>query len=301
MALTALLPSWLGLLGAWNWILDLFSHFRWQYLAVALIVLAIAAWRRAWAVVAVAALTLLLNGWLIGRLAWRHAPGSAPSVAATGLSVISLNVLRVNARKQEVIEYLRVADADIIFLMEIDDPWLAALRSLESTHPHHITSARTDNFGLALFSRVPLQDARLEYLAGSGAPTVMASVELEGRQLTVMGTHPMPPVGSHAARLRDLQLAALTSVVRHSAVPVLLVGDFNATPWSRAMRVLASGGLGFRGNAAPWKPTWRVGSLLAIPIDHALCTEPLAVTKHEIGPDVGSDHRPVSLRVGWAT
>jgi endonuclease/exonuclease/phosphatase (EEP) superfamily protein YafD len=252
-------------------------------------------------VFAVAALTLLLNGWLIGRLAWQHAPGSAPATAAPGLSVVSLNVLRANSRKQDVLEYLQAADADIIFLMEVDGPWLAALQSLESTHPHHITSPRADNFGLALFSRVPLRDTRLEYLAGSGAPTVMASVELEGRRLTVMGTHPMPPVGRRAAQLRDVQLAALNSVVRHSPDPVLLVGDFNATPWSRAMRVLASGGLGFRGNAAPWKPTWRVRSLLAIPIDHALCTEPLAVATHEIGPDVGSDHRPVSLRVGWAT
>lgn len=301
MAFIALLPSWLGLLGDWNWILDLFSHFRWQYVAVGVCVLAIAAWRRARAVVAVAALTLLLNGWLIGRLAWQHEPRLVPAPGASALSVVSLNVQRVNSRKQDVVEYLRSTDADIVFLMEVDGPWVAALEPLEARYPHRIASPRTDNFGLVLLSRVPLQDTRLEYLAGSAAPTVMTIIEHAGRRLFLVGIHPVPPVGSHAAHLRDTQLTALAAVVRQSETPVLVIGDLNATPWSRAMRLLVSAGLGFRGNAGPWKPTWRVGSLLAIPIDHALSTAPLVISAHEVGPDVGSDHRPVSLQVDWAS
>ena len=32
--LLALCGTWLGLFGRWHWSLDLFSHFRWQYLVI---------------------------------------------------------------------------------------------------------------------------------------------------------------------------------------------------------------------------------------------------------------------------
>lgn len=301
MALMALLPSWLGLFGGWSWFLDLLSHFRWQYVAVGAVVLVVAAWRRAWWVIGATVLTLSLNGWLIARLAWPQEPGIASLPADSGLSVVSLNVQRVNSRKQDVLAYLRSADADVIFLMEVDEPWLAALQPLQAQYAHRFASPRPDNFGLALFSRVPLQNPRLLQLADSAVPTVAAGIVHQGRGLTLIGTHPVPPLGRRAAQLRDSQLAALAAAVAQLDEPVLVVGDLNSTPWSRGLRLLTAGALGFRGNTAPWKPTWRAGSLLAVPIDHALCTAPLAITAHEVGPDLGSDHRPVALRLDWAT
>lgn len=301
LAAGALLPSWLGLLGGWSWILDLFAHFRWQYLAAGLVVLAIAAWRRAWWVIAAAGCTLLLNAVLIGRLAWPHDAGGARSAAGSGLSVVALNVQRVNSRKQEVLEYLRAADADVIVLMEVDRHWMQALQALQETHPHQLAQARDDNFGIALFSRIAVAEAATPALTDSGVPSIVATLQHQGRELVLIGTHPPPPVGARLAGLRDQQLRALARRVAAESRPVLLVGDLNATPWSHGVRQLTSGRLGFRGASKPWIPTWRFGSVLAVPIDHALCTAPLRITGHAIGPDVGSDHRPVAISIGWAT
>ena len=41
--LLGLAGSWLGLLGGWHWMLDLGSHFRWQYVVACLLALAWAA------------------------------------------------------------------------------------------------------------------------------------------------------------------------------------------------------------------------------------------------------------------
>lgn len=299
MAGIALLPSWLGLLGGWGWILDLLSHFRWQYLFVSLVVMAVAAWRRVRWVVAAAGLTLLLNGVLIGRLAWPQGPHRTSIAPGSALTVASLNVLRINSRKQDVLEYLQALDADVIFLMEVDEQWLAALQPLEARYPHRFARPRPDNFGLALYSRQPLHEPRLLQLGDVAAPTVAAGVSHRSRELLLIGTHPVPPVGRHAARMRDEQLAALAGQVGRIGAPVLLMGDLNATPWSHGMRRLTSANLGFCGATAPWKPTWKAGSLLAVPIDHVLCTPPLTITGHDVGPDVGSDHRPVVARVDW--
>ena len=73
LALLALLPSWLGLLGGRSWLLDLFASVA---------ILAWAAWRRRRLVLTLAGPTLLLNALLIGQLAvhpsvsrerWRNA------------------------------------------------------------------------------------------------------------------------------------------------------------------------------------------------------------------------------------
>jgi endonuclease/exonuclease/phosphatase (EEP) superfamily protein YafD len=78
-----------------------------------------------------------------------------------------------------------------------------------------------------------------------------------------------------------------------------VVGDLNATPWSSGLRIATASGLGFRSLQPAWTPTWQAGSVFAIPIDHALGTAPLVITRRMVGPDLGSDHRPLVVSVGW--
>lgn len=299
LAFFALLPSWLGMLGGLYWPLDLLAHFRWQYLFVAALVLGWALWRRRRMLCAVAALTLLLNAWLIGSLAWH--PGIGSDLApGQPLRVVSLNVLTSNADKQAVLDYLVAADADVIFLAEVDEAWLAALAPLQSRYPHRLALARPDNFGVALLSGVPWSDARLLHLADADLPSIEAKLQFQGRELLLVGTHTMPPMGGMSTRLRDRQLQALADHVQEAGLPALVVGDLNATPWSSGLRHATSRGLGYRSLQAPWSPTWRARSVFAIPIDHALCTAPLVVLQRQVGPDVGSDHRGLALSVGWS-
>src|SRR5688572_25155206 len=67
--LLGLSGSWLGLLGRWHWALDLFSHFRWQYLVISVFAILWSASRKRKALLAISVATALLNGALIGRLA----------------------------------------------------------------------------------------------------------------------------------------------------------------------------------------------------------------------------------------
>jgi endonuclease/exonuclease/phosphatase (EEP) superfamily protein YafD len=47
-----------------------------------------------------------------------------------------------------------------------------------------------------------------------------------------------------------------------------------------------------------WQPTWPTGSMsLRIPIDHVLVEPDLVVLERQVGPDIGSDHLPVRVRL----
>lgn len=291
--LAVLIAPWLGLAGRWHWMLDLFSHFQGPYLLASLTVLAWAVWRRRRRLWACALLTSLLVG---GQLVRVSLPMTADRAASPTLRVISLNVLTDNPDKARVLAYLKASEAEVVFLMEVDAEWAAALEPLRRSHPHHHLEPRQDNFGLALFSRLPLQNLRLLRPA-DGPPAVQAELVHEGRSLVFLGAHPPPPLGGRLAALRDAQLGALARQVAELDRPVLLAGDLNATPWSQALRLLAKAGLTSRHPA--WPPTWRAGSIFALPIDHAFVTPPLVLLSRRTGPNVGSDHRPLELELGW--
>jgi endonuclease/exonuclease/phosphatase (EEP) superfamily protein YafD len=295
----ALLPSWLGLLGGWHWALDLLAHFRWQYGIASVLVLAWAVWSRRRVLATLAALTLLLNAALIGQLAWTaHIDDEVANDFS--MRVVAFNVLTSNPDKQRALDYLLATDADVIGLVEVDQTWLEAMVPLQAKYPYQFAEPRPDNFGVALFSRIPLERAELLWLGEPQLPSIEASMWHQGRHLSVIVTHPMPPMGARNAALRDGQLARLADHVSQLQMPVLVVGDLNVTPWSAGMRILTARGLGLRSLRPPWTPTWRATSVFAVPIDHALSTAPLVITSRSVGPDLGSDHRPLDFTVGWS-
>ncbi len=296
--LLGLAGTWLGMLGRWHWALDLFSHFRLQYLVLCVLAVGWTLWRkRPRLVQGLCLMSLLVN---VGEIYRVTGDRAFAEVDGGRLKVVSLNVLTGNPNKKGVLDYLRSTGADVIFLMEVDAEWVEALEPLTGVYPHHLQRSQEDNFGIALFSKVPLQDVRVLLADGSHMPSVTARLTALGREMVIVGTHPLPPMGPRLSASRDAQLKSIAGYVAALDVPVLVIGDLNSTPWSHGMRLLKGGtGLDFRSSAHAWLPTWRAGSIFAIPIDHALCTPPLVIADRKIGPDVGSDHRPQELEIGW--
>lgn len=298
LMLLGLSSSWLGLLGSLHWTLDLLSHFRWQYLIFALLVLVWTLIRQRWLVLGAAFLTLLFNAWLIGCLAF--GAKSPSNQGEERLQVVSLNVLTSNPHKDRVLQYLLESNPDIIFLMEVDEAWAQMLQSLKTKYPYGLIEDQQSNFGIALLSRVPLEATELFQTSDTDTPSVQARLSYQGLELLILGIHPMPPMNGWMARSRDAQLRGIAEKVRQTELPVLVMGDLNSTPWSQGMRLLRAGNsLAYRCPTPAWAPTWQPETLLALPIDHALCTPPLFIANRNIGPDVGSDHRPQELEVIW--
>jgi hypothetical protein len=297
--------SWLGLLGSWHWVFDLCTHFRWQAFVVSgLALLGALVWRRR-ILMGAALLTLALNVWL-----FTSTPAPAqPTAVDPGFKVrvVSLNVLTSNRDHAAVLSFLQQSDADVIFLMETDRTWKAALEPLLKTHPHHRIQPRDDNFGIACYSRLPVEQMTLlsgETLVQEPTPGhISGSIEVQltvaGKAWTFLGVHPVPPMGADYHQARNLQLQALAQRIARSNRPVLIAGDLNATPWSSGYRALLQG---TALQAAPdsWKPSWKTATLLGIPIDQALTTPPLALLSRSIGPEVGSDHRAQILELAWS-
>ncbi|MFN8424001.1 MAG: endonuclease/exonuclease/phosphatase family protein [Anaerolineae bacterium] len=93
-----------------------------------------------------------------------------------------------------------------------------------------------------------------------------------------------------------------SALLAASGQPGILCGDINATPWSTGRRAARSRaplldatlGHGYLG-------TWPapLGRYLGIPIDVCLIDPALESVAAAVGPELGSDHRPLTVTLRW--
>ena len=282
-----------GFLGWLWWVLDLFSHFRVQYFLgltlVALIVLAARRFRMALVFAAFSAVNLVV---IVPLYIGSFSPGN-PHAPVFRAMLINVNTHAGDPAR--VARAIREANPDIVVLEEISSRWIAQLEPELRGWPHVCREPREDNFGIGLFSKLPLASSRIIQVGDAGVPTIVAEVDSGKGRLTVVATHPLPPGGRTYARWRDDQLEKLVPIIRGAVGPVLLMGDLNITPWSAHFkRLVKRSGLRDSTRGYGFQPTWPADMLaLLIPLDHCLHSDSIRVVGRRVGSDVGSDHYPL--------
>ena len=283
----------LSFFGPLSWFFDLISHFRVQYflaLTAAALLLLIPRQHKAalcFTLLATANLSMILPLYL------GHAEGCSGSHPTFRAMLLNVNTKLGNADRVRAV--INKFDPDIVVLEEVNARWIEDLRLVTSRYAHSKIQPREDNFGIALYSRLPISQANIVYIGGAGVPSVIAEVDVAGERATVISTHPLPPAGSSYSRWRNDQLEKIPDFVGNATSPVLLLGDLNVTPWSHHFRrLLKRSGLRDASQGSGVQPTWPTHNrLLRIPIDHCLHSPEIVVVQKEIGPHVGSDHFPV--------
>lgn len=280
------------------WPCVLVEHFRVQLAAGGLVIAACAAAVRVPGYLDAAAISTVLQLVAIAPDLCRT-PAAIPAGGAA-LRVLVLNVHTESSSFDQVHRLIDDARPDVIGLVEVDQRWLEALAPAVAGYPDRVEQPRGDNFGVALYARRPVGGAPLTggiELLGGSLPSVAASIAVGGARLGVILVHPLPPISGAALTAQREQLDAVAARARRVAGPVLVMGDFNATPWSAPFRrLLARSGLcdsraGF-GVEASFPADF---AIVRIPIDHLLASCSIGVRDRWVERDVGSDHLPVVI------
>ena len=293
VVLAACAPTWLGLAARWHWVLDLTTHFTWFYAAL-MPVLLIACWmRRRPRLALMAVLTLALNIWRLAPLYVSPPDATSPDAQ---LRVMTQNVLKKNASHDAVVKLIQQESPDVVLLVEVNQKWIRAMRPIESLYPHYAFQLRNTRSGIALYSRLPLDELRFEKLSQTDRYSAIARLKVEGKSITIVGVHATLPHGANKTELRNAELLAVARFVANEPDGVIMMGDLNTTPWSPAFGdLLRDSGLRNSMRGFGVQPTWGLAGWdrVVLPIDHVLHTLNLAVIDRRIGPHVGSDHRAV--------
>ena len=299
LAAALLAASVAATLGRTPMALDALSAFQVHFAVLAGAVAAVSVLRRAWrgAVLAVAAAAVAL---IAAPQIWRSADQPAAPGPADSLTVAVANVFYDNPEPEALAAALVALDADVLATLETP----AALLShpaLVAAYPHRRGWTAPDvPGGPAIWSRLPLLDRPRD--SGGGHPNhLIATLDLgEGRPLEVLALHlDWPIVGGQGWQYEDF--ARFWSKVGE---PLVVMGDFNAAPWSamtrRVERITRTEVLD------GWRPTFFGGSggrsgrfwtPLGLPIDHILVSPGIGAAEVRTQALPGADHRAVIARL----
>jgi endonuclease/exonuclease/phosphatase (EEP) superfamily protein YafD len=218
----------------------------------------------------------------------------AHPVAAVGtgpqLKVLSVNVSFRQFSARRLIEIVREVEPDVVVLQELTPYAAEVLAPLDDLLAHHFKMPLEGRYGIAVWSRLPLESAGPFALGRQ--PAIEARVRFGDGVVTVIGVHLNAPTSPRRANARNTELKQLAE--RSAAIegPLVVAGDFNLTPYSPLFVewLQASGLTDTRRGRTPSVSWPAVLPILGIPIDHVAVSPEFAILAHHRLPDFGSDH-----------
>lgn len=230
-----------------------------------------------------------------------------PAESEIRLRVFNLNALVSNVSYEAVAARIDEHQPDLITIQELSHEMTRSLNAhLGEVYPYQLLHPMNDPRGIGIWSRYPLTEG-LSLKQGWWEPWLYsAMVDVEGEQVQLFNVHliPIKAKSRHviAQRLaqQHAQAQELHDLVSKADMPVLVVGDLNASPTNETYRILdeelddawreVSTGLGFTypalGSIASWLPP-------ILRIDYFWTRGNITPVKVELLPEVGSDHLPL--------
>ena len=287
----------LAFFGNWWWVLDLLAAFRPQYtlvLAALGLVLVAVRWRRIGAVTLVGA---LVNAAVVVPLYF--GPSNQGLRSGESLLVLSFNVKADVSLFDPVVDLIRRTDPDVVFIHEATPGWedRARLAGLE----YSVVASRNTGvrFGTLVLGPADMQTEGFGF-AESEPRAVEVRLPTTVGEVALLGIHPLSPTNERRSGIRDAQLDYAAQWAQAEEGRSVVVGDFNATPWSWSFRrIETEAGLVNSLDGFGVQATFPAGvnPLFRVPIDHLLHSDGLEVIDRRLGPSFGSDHYPLFVEL----
>lgn len=302
-----LVASLLAAASALHWFLELFSHFTPHYAFIALLLVLALTLARAWRWVVLACVLALWNGYPVARLLL-DSPAATAADKPNKFTVFHFNANLDNTDPLRIATHLarNAKTIDVVVLLEATRNFDSVLDLIKEDYPHQIKHLQDSPFGIAIASKHVFDHGEVSREPMQFYPHIEAMIKLPGRTapLAFYAVHAPPPINGELAHDRNNKLAHIAKkTATQGALTPLVVGDFNLTPWSPYFqRFVADSGLRDARTPHRFDHTWPVtfnNANLGIAVDHSFAHPTLQLIKRTIGPDLGSDHLPVTVTFAY--
>lgn len=234
-------PAILALFGFAVPIFDLFNHlqlllfFGTLTAALAALILGMRRWWKVFAVLGFAASAWAFVPEWLSSLSPRQ-----PVSDVTTLKVMTHNIFGLNYDMARVDAAIREEDPDIVALQEYFPEQAGLGQLLRDRYPYAVRCKGGKRANLGLYSKIPFSEEMAAGECPENAQGTQRTAHIivqftlsTGTSFTLMTTHmdwPLPVERQHD------EFAAAAEAVNSIEGPLVVVGDFNSTPWSYAMK-----------------------------------------------------------------
>lgn len=261
-----------------------------------------------WALIGVTAGALATQLWWIlpYTVIWRKEVKEAPQPSPEHtLTILTSNVLTPNRNAEALLALVEEHQPDVLVTLESDAWWGDQLSVLESEMPYTIKCPLDNLYGMHVFSRLPLHEAKVRYLIEEQVPSMHALAELRsGERVGIHFVHPAPPspTENDESTERDAELVIVARSIAERNEPVIVTGDLNDVAWSPTTRLFRkiSGLLDPRVGRGFYNTFHADFRLLRWPLDHLFHSHHFTLESITRLPSIGSDHYPLLTRLVFA-
>ncbi len=216
--------------------------------------------------------------------------------------ILTANVRQSNRDFARAVALIEGEAPDIAILLETDTDWVAALAPLHATYPHRETRPQDNGYGIAILSRLPLEEVEWRELVVEDVPSVRLRLTVAGEAVRLYIVHPEPPVPHRGTEGRDAEIGLVGMEAADDPLPAIVAGDLNDVAWSHTTRRFQrlSGlldprvGRGFYNTFHAHIPVCRW------PLDHLFHDPRFRLVEMRRLPDIGSDHFPMLFALALA-
>jgi endonuclease/exonuclease/phosphatase (EEP) superfamily protein YafD len=298
IGVVATLATILGFFGSTWWLFDFAANFR-AHLAVVLLLVALAyslLFSKATGLFFLA--MAVINGLMVLPL---YSGSPAPTAGDDNMTIVSFSVGQRASIRDATFRWINDVEPDLVVLLDSTNEWV---RAEELAHPYKTQNDLPPDrtFGITILSK---DSVETEILTASQVRDSVVRVEaaIGDQPVVIYAVQSRPASNATDADYRDEYLKEVSRMARAETKPTVVVGDFEATPWSHAFQDLADTAslensmVGF-GLQTTWPADrWK---FFRIPIDHLLHSSELTTIDRYLGPTFGVDHRPIVVTLGIA-
>ena len=218
--------------------------------------------------------------------------------------MITNNVYVLNHRRPDLLKWLAGRPADVIALQEVDGRLSDRLRAGEDGYRYRLVAEEElvtrDGWlareSITVLSKFPILEHRSPGPWSKAWQVVLVRLDVAaGLHPWIVAIHAPSPIYGDGLPKRDLIFEKLGALIAGLDGPVIVLGDFNASPYTPVYRdfVEVAGLATFRHLPASYPA--RLGGF-GVPIDHVLARG-ARVTELYALPSIGSDHRPLAATI----
>ncbi|WP_422047333.1 endonuclease/exonuclease/phosphatase family protein [Rosenbergiella nectarea] len=215
----------------------------------------------------------------------------------TTLKILVSNVLTPNRQADKLVALVEQEKPDVLVAVETDQWWEDQLKPLEQDYPWVIRCPQDNLYGMHVYSRVEVRDAKIQFLVDEAIPSAhLLLVTADGLEVSLHCLHPMPPspTESDESTDRDAELVMVGKSVEQRDIPVIVTGDMNDVAWSRSTRLFlkVSGLMDPRRGRGMFSTFHASYPFLRWPLDHVFHSKAFVLKDLRRLPSIGSDHYP---------
>jgi endonuclease/exonuclease/phosphatase (EEP) superfamily protein YafD len=205
------------------------------------------------------------------------------------LRISHFNTFKNNFDYDAIAEEVLRLDADVVSLLELSNQKKKlVLPKLLEKYPYQTVCDEADHCQQAIVSKFPFAETASQSL-WEGPPYIMIKLGSNFQNVAIYSVH---TTRFPYSRAQLKQVRALTKILENTPGAKIIMGDFNATVFSRVLSTLeTSTGL----TRITSLPTWPAQlQMPQLAIDHIFISDNFRViAEPQIGASVGSDHFPI--------